>query len=291
MLSKKKVKELVLSNRQNASVFLRCYHGKTYEYIEKNFTSKSKFSEKIYKYVFGDIGKCKWCKLKATSFRSFTDGYLDFCSQSCQQKHTASKYGVENLFQSELIKKKNKVTWLKRYGVENPMKSQEISIKGKHKKLEKYGDANFNNPIKNQETCIKKYGVKSVNQVPEIIEKQQASAFTLKEYTFPSGNKIQCQGYEPLALDILNRKYDESDIITSKKSVPEIWYEFADKTHRYFPDIFIKSKNLIVEVKSVYTFENKKEESLKKHDASLKYGYFHEIWIFNTKKELVKKIL
>jgi len=36
--------------------------------------------------------------------------------------------------------------------------------------------------------------------------------------------------------------------------MPEIWYEFEDKRRRYYPDIYIKSQNKIIEVKSDYTF-------------------------------------
>jgi hypothetical protein len=291
VLSKRKVKELVLSNKQNASRFLKKNHPETHTFIDENFSSKNKFSEKIYKYVFGESNRCIWCKVKPTSFRSFIEGYLDFCSQSCQQSNTASKYGVGNLFQSEEIKKKIRKTCQKKYGFDNPNKSDVCLKKSKSTKFDRYGDANYNNPQKNQLTCLRKYGVRYVNQVPDIIQKQQESAFNFKDYTCPSGKKVRCQGYEPLALDILHKKYDEDDIVTSKKDVPEIWYEFEEKTHRYFPDIFVKSKNLIVEVKSVYTFESKKEESLKKHEASKNSGFSHEIWVFDTKKKLVVKIL
>lgn len=291
VLSKRKVKELTLSNKQNASRFIKKNHPETYAFIDKNFSSKNKFSEKIYKYVFGETDRCIWCKVKPTSFRSFIEGYLDFCSQSCQQSNTASKYGVGNLFQSEEIKKKIRKTCQKKYGFDNPNKSESVRRKSKETLFNRYGNENYNNPEKTKKTMMKNHGVEYPAQSPTILEKQQESAFNFKDYTCPSGKKVRCQGYEPLALDILHKKYDEADIVTSKKDVPEIWYEFEENTHRYFPDIFVKSKNLIVEVKSVYTFESKKEESLKKHEASKNYGFSHEIWVFDTKKKLVDKIL
>lgn len=292
ILSKRKVKDFVLLNKQSAARMLKCYYFDTYSFIEKTFTSSYKFSEKLYKYVYGEnVGYCIWCNKNPTKFRSFNEGYLRFCSQSCQQKSTASKYGVDNLFQSEIIKRRIKNTLKRKYGVDNPNKSDVCVKKSKSTKLNKYGDENYNNQEKSRLTCLEKYGVPSVNQCPEILQKQQDSAFLTKIYKFPSGKKLKCQGYEPLALDILSKHYNEDDILTSKKDVPEIWYKLNNEDHRYFPDIFIKSNNLIVEVKSVYTFESKIEESLTKHDASKKSGFNHEIWIFDTKKKLVKKII
>jgi hypothetical protein len=74
------------------------------------------------------------------------------------------------------------------------------------------------------------------------------------------------------------------------RRVPEIWYIINQKQHRYFPDIFIKSENKFIEVKSEYTFQSKKEETVIKHNKCLNDGYLHEIWIFNNKQKLMEVI-
>lgn len=291
VLSKRKVKEITLSNKQNASRFIKKNHPETYTFIDKNFSSKNKFSEKIYKYVFGETDRCIWCKVKPTSFRSFIEGYLDFCSQPCQQKHTASKYGVGNLFQSEEIKRKMRNTWEKKYGVDNPNKSESVRRKSKETLFNRYGNENYNNPEKTKKTMMKNHGVEYPAQSPTILEKQQENSFLVKRYKTPTDKWVNCQGYEPLALDELYSSYVEDDIILDKSLVPEIWYDLNGKTHRYFPDIYVKSLNKIIEVKSEYTLNSKLEETMKKHETSKELGFFHEIWVYNTKKKLVNKIL
>ena len=59
----------------------------------------------------------------------------------------------------------------------------------------------------------------------------------------------------------------------------KILYEYNGNTHRYFPDIYIKSINTIIEVKSVWTYEQQKERNLMKEKACLKQGYNFEFII------------
>lgn len=78
-----------------------------------------------------------------------------------------------------------------------------------------------------------------------------------KGKTYRLGDReVVVQGYEPLALDyILSLGYSASDIaVSSEKEVPVILWGSNRKTRRHYPDIFIKSRMLIVEVKSTYTF-------------------------------------
>jgi hypothetical protein len=53
------------------------------------------------------------------------------------------------------------------------------------------------------------------------------------------------QGYESFCLDnLLSEGVDEDDIIVGLKNVPSIKYVHLEKARIYFPDIFIKSKDL-----------------------------------------------
>jgi hypothetical protein len=47
----------------------------------------------------------------------------------------------------------------------------------------------------------------------------------------------------------------------------------------YFPDIYIKSTNTIIEVKSQWTFDNWKEKNLAKEQACLQQGFNFEFII------------
>jgi len=110
---------------------------------------------------------------------------------------------------------------------------------------------------KRNHTFKNNYGVSNPMFVPEIVEKQLKSSFTSKDYTFPSGTIIKCQGYEPFALDKLIKelRVKEDDIITSRINVPEIWYNKATngKKSRHYVDIFVSSENFCIEVKSTWT--------------------------------------
>jgi hypothetical protein len=129
-------------------------------------------------------------------------------------------------------------------------------------------------------TCFKNYGVEHPLQSLEIQKKMQKSSYSYKDYITPSKKILRIQGFENKALDELLKIYSEEDIITDRSDIPIILW---DDTRRYFPDILIKSKNKFIEVKSTWTFEKQKEETLKKAKACVDYKYDIEIWIYDNK--------
>jgi hypothetical protein len=142
-----------------------------------------------------------------------------------------------------------------------------------------------------RQICLKKYGVENASQVPEIVDTKSKNSYKRKTYIFPSGNQIMCQGYEPFALNklIKDELINETDIVTGAKNVPEIWYDDeAGKKHRHYVDIFIPSQNRMVEVKSTWTAEKKKDNIFLKQEAGKKLGYLYEIWIYNKKGKIVE---
>lgn len=78
------------------------------------------------------------------------------------------KYGVENMFQSEVVKNKTKDTMIERYGVKHPSESDEISHKRKNTMIERYGVEHAlqsdGSKKKFTETIMKKYGVEHALQ-------------------------------------------------------------------------------------------------------------------------------
>ena len=205
------------------------------------------------------------------------------------------KYGVENPQQNLYIKNNTKNTCLEKYGVDNILKLESVIQKRKQRCLEKYGNEI---PLKTEygkqifrQTCLEKYGVENPQQNADIANKSSKNSYRRKSYTFPSGNQITCQGYEPFALDKLIKEENilENDIVTGCKNVPTIWYEDeTGKKHRHYVDIFILSQNRCIEVKSTWTAEKNKDNIYLKQNAAKELGYNYEIWIYNSKKQLTK---
>ena len=144
---------------------------------------------------------------------------------------------------------------------------------------------------KMKETCKDRYGCEHPMQDPNISEKCSNNSYNVKEYSMPSGDIRFVQGYEPFALDIILKTYKEEDIITSRKDVPELWYEFENTKHRHYVDIYIPSINKCIEVKSIWTYELDTDKVLAKQKSAKDLGYQYEIWIFDNKKQLINTIV
>jgi len=132
---------------------------------------------------------------------------------------------------------------------------------------------------------LKKYGVEYISQCPYISEKQYSR--TNKIYTLPSGKMLNIQGYENYALDILIKLYDEHEILNKKTDMPKLIYEQHNKNHVYFPDFYIPKDNLIIEVKSTYTYKKQLITNILKSHCVRKSNFNYEIWIFDDKKKLL----
>jgi hypothetical protein len=256
-----------------------------------------------------EMGKIK---IIETNFKKF--GYDNAMKNETikeKQKNTIlEKYGVEHISQVDKIKEKIKNTCLKKYGTEFSLQSEEVKKKSRETNKNKYG---FENPQQNKiikdktmatnviryncksplgnlliqqksvECNIKKYGVPHHSQNSTIANKILNNSYTTKKYKMPSGKIIDYQGYENFALDeLLNIEHIlEEDIITNRKDVPEIWYDDKkNKKRRHFVDLFIKSQNRCIEVKSTWTNQDK-NNVLEKQQAAINLGYKYEIWVFD----------
>jgi hypothetical protein len=206
-------------------------------------------------------------KLKNTNLKKYG---VEYCQQNQDIRNKAmdtnlKKYGTKYSFQSELIKYKIKETLFKKYGVEYISNLPEVRIKA-------------------QETMLKKYGFRHASQNPYLSEKQISNSNKL--YKFPSGKIVTIQGYENFALDILLKTYNENEIYNKRTEVPHIKYELKNESHYYYPDIFIPKDNLIIEVKSFYTYKKHLIKNILKSHAVRKLNYNYEIWIFDNKQKL-----
>jgi hypothetical protein len=172
------------------------------------------------------------------------------------------KYGVDNAFKSEEKKNKIKQSTKAKYGTENNMQSER-------------GKEEF------KQSMLKKYGVEYAQQNIEIHKKQQKSARKLNYF---NDTNIYYRGsYE---LDFLEKYHDKLDIINALT----IKYMFENKQHYYFPDFYIPSLNLIVEIKNDHLAKYDKLKIEAKKKATIANG-FNYIMIVDRDYSLFESFL
>ncbi len=233
-------------------------------------------------------------------FENFTKHpYCLKCNEKRRQKlmkeNNIKKYGVEFITQIKEVKEKTKKTCIEKYGVENPSQNKDIQKKKEETSMKNYGTKS---PMQNKEfkakivqRFLEKYGVENPSQVPEIAEKQNKSGYEIKKYTFPSGRQVTYQGYENYMLDklLFINKIDENDIETARTIVPTIWYKYKGKRCRHYVDIYIKSKNICIEVKSTWTLRLHYKRVFEKQKEAKKQGYKYIIVLIADNGDFIEQ--
>lgn len=295
-------------------MYLNEIKEKGYDVLSKKMNSNKEFKEFIYSktkflnidstnvcriwHIKNDIWKvpnCLECGGEVCFSKCYGNrkGYNKYCSHSCKMRHInlnrskeeseerkkkiretcIKKYGVEHYFSSKNIKDKKKVTYLKRYGVENP--SQIDWVKEKKR-----------------ETCLINYGVENPSQSSDIQSKK--TKFTRKkQITTKCGKKYDLDGYEPLTISELLINNDPKNILHHTEiedEIGKIYYHYNNKKSVYHPDIYVKSENKIIEVKSLYWYNHSLERNLIKKSRCEELGYDFEFWVYNPKNKLIKVI-
>lgn len=239
------------------------------------------------------------------------------------RKTCMERYGKEFPLQCSFIQAKIKKYFMETIGVEYPMMNQEH---WKNKLLDMYGVDHYSRCpeyiIKFRKTCMDKYGVDSYSKTPEfliqykktcmdkygvefpmqnsiIFEKYKNSCYKRKKYVFPSGRIEYIQGYENICINKLLEIYNENDIVINNIFIPIIKYtkskidknnnKYESKNHYYYPDIWIPSLNLLIEVKSTWTYNLDKENNDRKMQACVNSGYNIDLWIYDHKKNIDKR--
>lgn len=243
--------------------FVNCKYKKCNICVKKNI-----------KNTISNIDNYKENNLKKSIKTNLIKRGVEFPMQSDNVKdklkyNLVNKYNVINVFQMDSTKDKIKLTNINNLGCEYPMQNIKIQEKSKL-------------------TSRIKYGVDYPIQNTKVFGNNKRNRFKKKDYKLPSGNIIKIQGYENLALDILLKTYNEDEIITDTEKIPIINYIFKNKQKKYYPDIYIPKDNIIIEVKSTYTYKIKLEQNLAKKKYVLENKYLFEFWIFNNKGELIK---
>lgn len=194
------------------------------------------------------------------------------------------RYGCAYPTKNVTVKQKIVQTNMERYGCARPIQNAEVKQKFADTNIERYGCAHpsKNDQVKQRiaDTNMERYGCANPMQNAEVSEQASKNAYKARPYTFPCGDIRMVQGYEPFALDDLVRQgYSAEDVITSRKSVPEVWWTAVDGIrHRYFVDIFIPKERRMIEVKSEFTAA--KEGVAEKARASRNAGFVFELWVY-----------
>lgn len=119
----------------------------------------------------------------------------------------------------------------------------------------------------------------------ELIKKNSKQT---KYHKLKNNQIVSVQGYETIVIDVLRKIYSLNKISISANDMPPIFYKDIDGTdHRYFPDFYIKHKNLFIEVKSTFTLVKQFCKNMFKMIYTCSYGYNFELWICNEKTNIV----
>lgn len=120
---------------------------------------------------------------------------------------------------------------------------------------------------------MKNFGVKSPLQNREVFKRNKLSGNQIHKYH--KDKNITYQGsYE---LNFLNNYYH---LINIEEPNFIINYIYENKNHKYHPDFYNKDNNLIVEIKSDYTYNKEIDKNLKKKKSCIEQGY-NFIFIIN----------
>jgi len=194
-------------------------------------------------------------------------------------------YGVTSWLK---LREKVKESMLEKHGVEHALNSPLIKERMYNKLFLKYGVDNVSKLTvvkkKKEETCFNNYGTVNPSQNKDIFKKQLLSSYKIIYYN----DELFSQGtYE---LDFLNY-CENKDIINLVSNGPSVKYilESNNTKHVYHADFFIESYNLIVEIKSKYTYEVDLEKNLMKKKYSELNGY-NFLFIINKDYSKMDKI-
>lgn len=253
----------------------------------------STIQERVY-YILNDLDVKKICKNCGSDveFKSIFRGHKVFCSNKCrveygrgrvlhewwinlsqeQRDHYVNhykesyrnafviKYGcdVNNASLVPEIKDKIQKTNLERYGNTIPSKTTTIQDKMKQTNIERYGVEHIfceNSSIRQEiyRNNIIKFGDKFPANTPNIQQKILDSSYLNKTFDY-NGTQLITQGYGIRVLTIFRELDVPIEYIKTEKMCDSFEYTYKNSKKRYYPDI--QYKNLIIEVKSDYTFLN-----------------------------------
>lgn len=239
-------------------------------------------------------------KIKKTKLEKYNDE--NYNNKEKSKKTSLDKYGYEYFSNTDLYKKKYKNTCLEKYNVDNVSKIQSVKDKKKSTLRLNY---NIDSLLslkyiqdKKNITVKNKYNVDNVFQLDWVKEKSKKTmlkkygvekAFLLpnKRYKILFDERFELYYQGTYEKDFLNFCFNNNIKISKPKYIK---YIFNEKEYKYFPDYYINALNLLIEIKSDYTFEVQKEKNIAKQNYSIKNGFKHIFIINKNYKDLIKRI-
>lgn len=214
------------------------------------------------------------------------------------------KYGVESTNSLQSVKDLKKLNYKEKTGFDHQLKDPIIAAKvsvansknaderlakAAITNIEKYGYANPSSnesvKAKRTETMVERFGVENASQNAEVHAKKIKNSYKSKKYILPSGHTVDLQGWENKAVDDLLAIYNEDEINLKTEDIPRLKYIDNNKEHYYFPDIYIPKDNLIIEVKSEWTYNKNIPTHNLKRDACINAGYNFRFMIYEQNNE------
>jgi hypothetical protein len=244
----------------------------------KQVKSKIKFSERLYCFLnkINTITICPICKKNKNKFKTFNQGYNEYCSITCssnsptlkekKENTCLKKYGFTTNLKSKETKDKIKQTNLKKYGVEYNSQSKEVKNKKRKKNLlnhnvENYSQINIDNYDSYNKIYIEENFIK--NGIVNI--KKMATFFnihTLTVHRFLKRNNIN---------------FDET--VKEFKNLPEI------ELYTYINEIIDKTQH---NKGLTYKISKNNNNVIYNDKKALELDIYIEI--INDKNEIIKKI-
>ena len=160
---------------------------------------------------------------KSTSNQT-SEYYCLNCKNIKTKRTNIEKYGVDNVFKSELIKEKIKKTNIEKYGVLHHMQNNGILDKMKNTNIKKYGvdfvQKNKTIRKKTEKTSIKKYGYKTSLLNKDIKNKISKTNFEKYGFENPIKNDNVKQKSKKTRINNIIKKYKSLNIL----KIDDIFY-------------------------------------------------------------------
>lgn len=253
--------------------------------------------------------KCKTIRSIKTNLEKYGVENVSQAKEIKEKKKETNlkNWGVEVIFQSEQLKEKfkkikkekygdeyftnrekSKQTCLENNGVEWPTQSKEVLKKRNSNNKNKYNVISYTQTEECQEkirkTCSEKYGKSSYLATEDCQIKSRKTCNEKYGVDYPSQNKeIHKKQFPKMKMHDVGVKYQgsyEKDFLDLCKQLnlevkrgKTIKYIFKNKQKIYFSDYYLKHFNLIVEIKSWYTYDLHKERNIEKRKSALNKGY------------------
>lgn len=236
-----------------------------------NMTSKQ-YYDKHYKQEGEGICYCG----KDTTYGAFK--YNKYCSDSCACKSLEHRKSVSEKFINNPSALESFRELRKNADIDFNIEKRNQTIQ---KECEKLGITKFEYHSIKSKKAFENMSEEKVKQ--RVLKRMETIESTTNDFGGRSGYKsfdffgdtVSLQGYEPIVLESMIQDFNltDKDIKIGKSNIPIIDYEFGGKNRMYFPDFFLPNNNLLIEVKSRYTYELHKDSVHEKCKACLSSGY------------------